>query len=100
MYAGKVVELAPTEELFGNPRHPYTQALLTAVPSVDPDVKMNIEIGGEVADAGRLPPGCSFHPRCPKRFGPCDKVVPVLREQAATGCSVSCHLYEPGAAAD
>ena len=72
MYAGKIVELATREELFNRPRHPYTRALLTAVPNVDPDIKMNFGIGGEVADAGRLPPGCSFHPRCPHRFEPCD----------------------------
>lgn len=93
MYAGKIVEIAPTAELFGNPLHPYTRALLSAVPSVDPDVKMQFEVGGEVADAGRLPPGCSFHPRCPKRFDPCDKVEPPLRGIGDAGCRVSCHLY-------
>lgn len=93
MYAGKIVEIAPTAELFGNPLHPYTRALLSAVPNVDPDVKMRFEVGGEVADAGRLPPGCSFHPRCPKRFDPCDKLEPALRASGDGGCRVSCHLY-------
>jgi oligopeptide/dipeptide ABC transporter ATP-binding protein len=94
MYAGKIVEIARTEELFANPRHPYTQALLSAVPNVDPDVKMRFDVGGEVADAGRLPMGCSFHPRCPKRFAPCDKVEPQLRSLKDGACQVSCHLFE------
>jgi peptide/nickel transport system ATP-binding protein len=104
MYAGKIVELATSEELFQHPRHPYTRALLSAVPNVDPDVKINFGVGGEVADAGRLPPGCSFHPRCPNRFDPCDKVVPPLDPPQATpraleppvdgsACRVACHLY-------
>ena len=93
MYAGKIVELAPTEELFSNPRHPYTRALLSAVPNIDPDVPMNFEVGGEVADAGNLPPGCSFHPRCPHRFAPCDKIAPRLELLANTDCSVACHLF-------
>ncbi len=93
MYAGKIVELAESEELFENPRHPYTQALLSAVPSIDPDVKMNFDIGGEVADAGNLPPGCSFHPRCPHRFEPCDKLVPQLQPVADSTTRTACHLY-------
>jgi len=93
MYAGKIVELAESEELFENPRHPYSQALLSAVPSIDPDIKMNFEIGGEVADAGKLPPGCAFHPRCPHRFEPCDKVVPWLEPVESSSTSAACHLY-------
>jgi peptide/nickel transport system ATP-binding protein len=97
MYAGKIVELAETDALFEDPKHPYTQALLSAVPNIDPDVKMNFEIGGEVADAGRLPPGCSFHPRCPHRFEPCDKVVPLLLPVNGLEREAACHLYtEPG----
>lgn len=115
MYAGKIVELAPTEELFAQPRHPYTRALLSAIPSVDPDIPMNFGVGGEVADAGNLPPGCSFHPRCPHRFEPCDKILPPLEiplelrsnvapqnGAAAQGGAprVACHLYnEHGAQA-
>ncbi len=95
MYAGKIVELAESAELFNNPRHPYTQALLSAIPNIDPDVKMNFGIGGEVADAGNLPPGCSFHPRCPHRFEPCDKIVPWLKPIPDADCRVSCHLYTP-----
>ncbi|MGI5867997.1 MAG: ABC transporter ATP-binding protein [Kiritimatiellia bacterium] len=91
MYAGRIVELATTEALFQDPRHPYTKLLLSAVPSVDPDVRMNLSAGGEVADAGRLPPGCGFHPRCPHRFGPCDRRQPPLRP-LPDGRLVACHL--------
>lgn len=94
MYAGRIVELAETDALFENPRHPYTRMLLSAVPDIDPDVKMRFDISGDVADAGRLPPGCSFHPRCPHRFGPCDRVVPPLRRLDERG-DVACHLYDP-----
>jgi oligopeptide/dipeptide ABC transporter ATP-binding protein len=94
MYAGKIVELAETEQLFNDPKHPYSRALLAAVPDLDPDNQIKAELGGEVADAGRLPPGCSFHPRCARRFEPCDKIEPRLQPLAG-GRSVSCHLYDP-----
>jgi oligopeptide/dipeptide ABC transporter ATP-binding protein len=94
MYAGKIVELADTEQLFNEPKHPYTRALLAAVPELDPDHKMKSELGGEVADAGRLPAGCSFHPRCARRFEPCDKIEPRLQPLPAGRC-VSCHLFDP-----
>ena len=93
MYAGKIVELGQTEQIFTDPKHPYTRALLAAVPDVDPDVPMNFDLGGEVADAGRLPPGCSFHPRCPRRFEPCDKIVPRLLPVEGADGRTACHLY-------
>ena len=93
MYAGKIVELGETGQIFTDPKHPYTRALLSAVPDVDPDVPMNFDLGGEVADAGRLPPGCSFHPRCSRKFEPCDKVVPALRPVEGSACRTACHLY-------
>ncbi|MCP4399919.1 MAG: ATP-binding cassette domain-containing protein [bacterium] len=65
MYVGKMVEMAETEELFLHPKHPYTEALLSAVPKNDPDVKMErILLPGEVANPANLPSGCAFHPRC------------------------------------
>lgn len=73
MYAGRIVELGPARELFPDPRHPYTKALLSANPEPDPDKKINLGLVGEVADTGDLPPGCSFHPRCPSmKSGVCD----------------------------
>ena len=107
LYAGKIVEFADSDEMFTYPRHPYTRALLSAVPNIDPDIPMNLVAGGEVADAGNLPPGCSFHPRCPHRFAPCDKILPMLSPpqnvptalQPMPGdgaCQVACHLYKEG----
>ncbi|QYM80735.1 ATP-binding cassette domain-containing protein [Horticoccus luteus] len=94
MYAGRIVELAPTDALFRDPQHPYTRALLSAVPWPDPDVKMHFEAPGEVADPSRLPSGCAFHPRCPHCFEPCPAVRPDLRV-TAPGRSAACHLHDP-----
>ena len=93
MYAGRIVEVAPTEALFENPQHPYTRALIAAVPYPDPDVKMDIQFSGEAADPARLPPGCCFHPRCPMRFEPCDTQRPELRASGSGRC-VACHLFD------
>jgi oligopeptide/dipeptide ABC transporter ATP-binding protein len=93
MYAGKLVEVTETEAIFQAPQHPYTQALMSAVPLPDPDVKMKFVVSGEVADPAHLPPGCSFHPRCPKRFDPCDKAVPSLSDCGAHH-QVACHLFD------
>ncbi len=93
MYAGKIVELAETPSLFNTPKHPYTRALLSAVPNPDPDVRMNTELSGEVADPGNLPSGCSFHPRCGDCLEPCDKEVPRLATIEG-GRAVSCHLHD------
>ncbi len=72
MYLGKVVEIGPTEEIFANPRHPYTQALLRAIPDMDPTTDMGRELPrGEIPDAARPPRGCSFHPRCPLARADC-----------------------------
>jgi peptide/nickel transport system ATP-binding protein len=72
MYLGKIVEIGPTEEIFATPRHPYTKALLKAIPDPDPSRGVARDLPrGEVPDAARPPLGCSFHPRCPEAFGPC-----------------------------
>jgi len=103
MYAGRIVELAPTAALFADPKHPYTQALLSAVPWPDPDVKMKFDLPGEVADPTRLPPGCAFHPRCQECFARCKTQRPELRPlgpaagtEGGTSREVACHLYDPG----
>jgi oligopeptide/dipeptide ABC transporter ATP-binding protein len=92
MYAGRIVELAPTDELFAGPQHPYSKLLLSAVPHPDPDVKMNLNVRGEVADPANLPTGCAFHPRCPDRFAPCDRDRPDLLPTTGTRCA-ACHLF-------
>jgi len=92
MYAGKIVELATTEQLFANPMHPYTKALLSAVPNPDPDQPMNMNLSGEVADPGNLPPGCAFSPRCDVCIDLCNQQIPDLVKMP-DGRSLACHLY-------
>lgn len=89
MYAGRIVELAETDVLFSDPQHPYTRALLSAVPNPDPDVEMTTAVSGEVADPGALPSGCAFHPRCGLASDRCRVERPDLR-QVGDG-QVSCH---------
>lgn len=93
MYAGKIVELAPTEELFAHPRHPYTRALLSAIPSPDPDQPMETQLEGDVADPANLPPGCAFAPRCPHCSDICFQEPPRLRKASAQHV-VACVLQE------
>ena len=94
MYAGKLVELGATDELFRQPRHPYTEALLAAVPVPEPsrDRKRTL-LSGEVADPANLPSGCVFHPRCPYAEDRFKTEVPEFRE-IATGHLARCHLVE------
>jgi len=91
MYLGKIVEHAQTGELFSSPLHPYTDELLASAPKIKPDGKKKEIVKGDVPSPIDIPPGCPFHPRCPKRFDPCDKVIPELKE--ITGRFVSCHLF-------
>jgi len=72
MYLGRVVEIGPTEEIFANPRHPYTKALLAAIPEPDPDKMVPRDLPrGEIPDAAQPPLGCAFHPRCPEAVSSC-----------------------------
>ncbi len=91
MYVGKLVEHAATDELFINPKHPYTEALLSAVPKPDPRVRTEpIIMPGEVADPAHPPSGCYFHPRCRYRTDQCNQQEPTLKE-IAPDHYVSCH---------
>jgi len=92
MYAGRIVELAPTQTLFSAPQHPYTTALLSSVPNPDPDQRMEYGLTGEVADTGNLPSGCAFHPRCLSKLPHCSQAAPELVEFPEAHC-VSCHLF-------
>jgi len=93
MYLGRIVEIAPANDLYSNPRHPYTEALLSAVPIPDPQVKrQRIRLQGDVPSPIRPPPGCHFHTRCPiAQKGLCDVQRPELKTVGA-GHQVSCHL--------
>jgi len=94
LYAGSIVEVAPKAELYSQPQHPYTQALLDAVPRADPSRVRGPVIGGEVPSLMVPPPGCRFHTRCPQVMPRCSVEVPQLRE-TRPGRQTSCHLYDP-----
>ncbi len=94
MYLGKIVEMGGTEDVIDKPLHPYTQALLAAVPVPDPNVKLGqIPIKGEIPSAVRPPPGCRFHTRCPHVMDECKRVEPRLVDQG-NGHFVACYLYK------
>jgi peptide/nickel transport system ATP-binding protein len=94
MYVGKIVELAPTEALFHRPKHPYTAALMKAVPVADPDLRGALQgLPGEVANPANPPTGCYFHPRCPFAVDTCRHEQPQLRE-LQPGHFVACHRAE------
>ena len=91
MYVGKMVEVASTDDLFANPQHPYTAALLSAVPEPDPRAQTErMALRGEVANPAAPPPGCYFHPRCPFAVDICRIETPRL-EETSPGHFVSCH---------
>jgi oligopeptide/dipeptide ABC transporter ATP-binding protein len=95
MYLGKIVEEGPTEELLGRPRHPYTVALLSAVPEPDPArQRSRIVLQGDLPSPSNPPPGCPFHPRCfhPRRDERCRAEAPPLRPVGAT--RAACHYAE------
>ncbi len=93
MYAGKIVELAPANRIFDDPHHPYTQALVAAVPYPDPDKPMEFHLGGEVADPSNLPRGCRFQPRCALRDERCPMTEPDLIRTEPDRW-VACHRCE------
>ena len=96
MYLGEIVELGPTADIFLHPGHPYTEALLSAVPESDPRIertKTRIVLGGDVPSPVNRPSGCPFHPRCPYAFERCLGEKPPLKEYSP-GRWVSCHLLE------
>jgi len=102
MYLGDLVEMGETEEVITNPKHPYTQALLSAVPVPDPRGGRNrARIEGEIPSPENPPSGCKFHPRCPEYIGDvCEDVDPQMRDVGEAGHRAACHLYETGDASE
>ena len=95
MYLGRIVEIADRDDLYRTPLHPYTEALMAAVPAADPEVEARrprAVISGEVPSALRPPPWCSFHTRCPRAIAVCKTAQPLLR-QIGPDRAVACHLH-------
>jgi oligopeptide transport system ATP-binding protein len=96
MYLGEIVETAPVKRLFESPLHPYTRALLSAIPKPNPRLrKQRIVLSGDVPSPLHPPSGCRFHPRCPERMMVCQEEKPVTR-MISEGHGVACHLYPEG----
>jgi peptide/nickel transport system ATP-binding protein len=93
MYLGRVVEEAPSETVFAQPNHPYTQSLLASVPRIESRKRAFSVVKGEIPSPLNPPPGCHFHPRCPHAMARCKVEVPVLRE-VAPGQRSACHLND------
>ena len=93
MYAGRIAEVGPVTEIFSNPRHPYTQALLKSIPTVEGGRRVLKVIPGFPPDLRNLPSGCAFHPRCPFAFDRCKAEDPRLQPVSADGLA-ACHLLD------
>lgn len=95
LYLGRIMELGPSEDVFSGPHHPYTEALLSAVPKLDQTETARIRLDGEIPSATNPPSGCVFHTRCPRKIGPiCEQQEPPLSE-AQPGHSIRCHIPYP-----
>ncbi|GGE27420.1 ABC transporter ATP-binding protein [Pullulanibacillus camelliae] len=95
MYLGNIVEIAPREAIFEDPKHPYTKALLSSVPIPDPKLKReSIILKGEIPNAANPPKGCKFHTRCPLAMSICSKEIPIMKTVGDKQQMVACHLYQ------
>jgi len=95
LYAGKLIEYGTTKDIFKLHKHPYTDGLIKATPSLYSDISIMKSIPGNPPDLLDLPTGCSFNPRCPKVFGACKEVEPITTF-SDTNHLVKCHLYDQG----
>ncbi|MCZ7543533.1 MAG: ABC transporter ATP-binding protein [Anaerolineae bacterium] len=93
IYLGRICEIGPTEAIFSPPYHPYTEALMSAIPVIDPDVDITpIRLSGTVPSPAKPPAGCRFHTRCPRKVGPiCEAEDPPARE-TGEGHTIYCHI--------
>jgi peptide/nickel transport system ATP-binding protein len=92
LYLGRLMELGPAEVVFDGPHHPYTEALLSAVPTIDGAERERIKLEGEIPSAASPPSGCVFHTRCPRKVGPiCEQEQPPLAE-VEPGHAMRCHI--------
>ena len=92
LYLGRIMEVGPAQRVFGGPQHPYTEALLSAVPTLDDLDRLRIRLEGEIPSAADPPSGCPFHTRCPRKIGEiCETTEPELREEEA-GHGIRCHI--------
>ena len=92
MYLGRIVELADADTIYRAPKHPYTRALISAIPEPDPKrKKQRIVLQGDVPSPINPPSGCPFHPRCPHATDRCKTEMPLLRTAGETGQQVACH---------
>ena len=99
MYLGRIVETADTDRLYTKPGHPYTQALISAVPQPDPEARRaRIVLSGDIPNPESPPPGCPFHPRCPMVMDRCRSDAPRLLDIGRNGQPhlVACHLHDAG----
>jgi peptide/nickel transport system ATP-binding protein/oligopeptide transport system ATP-binding protein len=97
MYLGRVVETAPSDRLFEDPRHPYTQALISAIPEPDPErARQRIVLAGDLPSPEAPPPGCPFHPRCAQAMPVCREKFPAATDFPDGSHCVWCHLYPAG----
>ena len=101
MYLGRIVEEGRATDVIERPKHPYTQALVTAIPVPTPGGGGRRDLlEGELPDPSDVPAGCRFHPRCPKRFEPCDRIDPELTAVGEGGHRAACLLYDPKSAGE
>ena len=94
MYLGRIVEIAPTAEIFNHAAHPYTQALLAEMPDVQRQKRVFTPIKGEIPSPLNPPSGCTFHPRCPQAMARCKEQAPIL-QRLGSGHEAACHLLTP-----